>query len=112
MAWSRESRQSRGYDSEWERVRALIVVRDKGLCQSCLAGGRVVIGVEVDHRMPKAECKRLRWSRAQQDHPSNLWLLCKECHKRKTAEENGRAHKTKVQIGADGWPLDNPEKLV
>ncbi len=106
MAWSKESRQSRGYDAEWDVVRARVVERDKGLCQSCLAGGRVTIGREVDHKVPKAECTRLRWSRAQVDNPSNLQLLCHSCHDRKTAEENGRAYRPKVEFGVDGWPKE------
>jgi len=111
MAWSKESRQSRGYGRDWEIARAQVVKRDKGLCQACLAKGRVTIGREVDHRVPKAECARLRWSQAKTDHPDNLWLLCTPCHDHKTAQDNGRAYRPKVQIGEDGWPLDNPDKL-
>jgi 5-methylcytosine-specific restriction protein A len=106
MAWSSESRQSRGYDAEWDRVRADIVKRDKRLCQSCLAGGRVVVGVEVDHKTPKAECKRLGWGRERIDNPSNLQLLCHSCHAEKTARENGRAYKPKIEYGPDGWPKE------
>jgi 5-methylcytosine-specific restriction protein A len=109
MVWSKESRQSRGYDAEWEKVRALVVVRDKGLCQCCSVGGRVTIGKEVDHKVPKAEAARLGWSRAQTDHPSNLWLLCKGCHAEKTAKENGRVLRVKVEFGEDGWPLDKAQ---
>lgn len=107
MAWSKESRQSRGYDSAWEKVRARVVERDKGLCQCCLAGGRVTIGKEVDHKVPKAECAKRGWSRARQDAMSNLWLLCRLCHAEKTAKENGRVLKIKVAFGEDGWPLDS-----
>lgn len=109
MAWSKESRQSRGYDAEWDKVRAQVVERDKGLCQCCLAGGRVAIGREVDHKTPKAEAARLGWTRAQQDDPSNLWLICKQCHAAKTAKENGRVYRPMVEYGVDGWPLDKPE---
>jgi len=112
MAWSRESRQSRGYGREWEIVRARVVKRDKGLCQACLAKGRVTIGREVDHRVPKAECERRGWTQEQTDAESNLWLLCTPCHKAKTDRDNGRAHRPKVEYGLDGWPLDNPDRLV
>jgi len=112
MTWSDESRQSRGYDAAWEKVRARVVERDKGLCQACLVHDRVSIGQEVDHRVPKAECAKRGWTRAQTDAESNLWLLCKPCHKAKTARENGRVLVPKVAYGVDGWPLDNPERLV
>lgn len=110
MAWSKESRQSRGYGAAWDIVRARVVKRDKGLCQACLAAGRVTIGREVDHRVPKARAQVLGWTQARMDAESNLWLLCTPCHDHKTATENGRAYRPKVQIGEDGWPLDNPEK--
>lgn len=106
MAWSKESRQSRGYDSAWEKVRKVVIERDKGLCQMCLKEGRVTPGRDVDHKIPKAETKRLGWTRAQQDHPSQLWLLCVPCHKQKTEEEQGKKkHATRLAIGPDGWPI-------
>lgn len=111
MAWSTESRQSRGYGRGWEIVRAQVVKRDKGLCQACLAKGRATIGREVDHRVPKAEAAKRGWTQVQIDALSNLWLLCKPCHDHKTATENGRAYRPKTQVGADGWPLDNGEGL-
>lgn len=104
MAWSKESRQSRGYDATWDRTRGLVVVRDKGLCQPCLRAGRVTRFRDVDHIVPKAEAKRLRWTRAQTDALSNLQCICGPCHDAKTAKENGREHRPKVQTGLDGWP--------
>lgn len=112
MAWSKESRQSRGYGAGWEVVRAKVVKRDKGLCQACLAKGRVTIGREVDHKVQKADAKRMGWTQSQYDALSNLQLMCVPCHRRKTAEDNGRVYREKVATGTDGWPLDNPEKLV
>lgn len=108
MAWSKESRQSRGYGAEWDRIRARVIKRDKGLCQRCLKAGRVTIGREVDHVVQKADAKRMRWTQAQYDADSNLQLLCTPCHSHKTAEDNGRAHKPVVAFGTDGWPLDKP----
>lgn len=104
MAWSKESRQSRGYGAEWDQIRARIVKRDKGLCQCCLKAGRVTIGREVDHKTPKAEARRLRWTQEQIDADGNLWLLCTPCHKAKTAADNGKVYVPKVEYGEDGWP--------
>lgn len=106
MAWSTESRQSRGYDAAWDKVRAVVLERDKGLCQPCLRAGRVAIGREVDHVVPKAKAERKRWTRAQVDDPTNLQLICTLCHKKKTAEENGRRFIPKPTYGEDGWPIE------
>lgn len=106
MPWGKESRQSRGYDAAWTRVRKVVIERDKGLCQMCLKAGRITPGRDVDHKIPKAETKRRGWTRAQQDHPDQLWLLCVPCHKIKTEEEQGKhKHAPKPTIGDDGWPL-------
>ena len=106
MAWSKESRQSRGYDAEWDKVRARVVARDMGLCQCCRRGGRVAIGKEVDHIVPKAEATRLGWTRKQTDAETNLELLCTPCHKAKTARDNGKVYRPTVAYGADGWPIE------
>lgn len=107
MAWSKESRQSRGYGADWEKVRKLVMERDKGLCQVCLGKNRVAVARAVDHVTPKAEAKRLRWSQARTDHPNNLQAICDPCHDEKSAVETGRAYRPKVEIGEDGWPIES-----
>lgn len=106
MAWSKESRQSRGYGADWDRVRKVVVARDLGLCQKCKRQGRVAIGREVDHIVPKAKAAALQWSQAKTDDPDNLELLCTPCHEAKTAEDNGKAYRPKVRYGVDGWPVE------
>lgn len=105
MVWGTRSRQDRGYDAAWERVRKVVIDRDQGLCQKCLADGRVTMGKDVDHKKSKAACAKLGWSRAQMDHPSNLWYLCRLCHLEKSREEVGATYKPKVKYGPDGWPI-------
>lgn len=108
MVWGKASRQSRGYDASWDRVRKVVIERDKGLCQMCLKEGRITPGRDVDHKIPKAQTKRLGWTREQQNHPSQLWLLCVPCHKTKTEEEQGKTkHAPKPRIGPDGWPISD-----
>jgi 5-methylcytosine-specific restriction enzyme A len=107
VAWSKESRQSRGYDAEWDRIRLVILKRDNYLCHcpDCKGGEkRTKLATEVDHIITKAECKRRGWTRAQTDHPSNLRAVNKDCHKRLTQEQQG--YQPKHQVGADGWPSD------
>jgi 5-methylcytosine-specific restriction protein A len=36
-----ESNAARGYGSQWRKLRASVMRRDKGLCQLCLASHRV-----------------------------------------------------------------------
>lgn len=107
MPWGKESRQSRGYDAAWTKVRKVIIERDKGLCQMCLQKGRVTKGRDVDHKIPKAEAARRGWTRAQMDHPDQLWLLCVPCHLEKTEAEQGKKkNPPRPKIGPDGWPVE------
>lgn len=100
MTWSKESRQSRGYGAEWDRLRKRILERDKYLCQcdKCKGGElRVTPANEVDHIKPKAQ--------GGTDDPINLRSLHHDCHVRITAEQRGYKDKPKVRIGVDGWPV-------
>jgi len=92
------SRHERGYGSEWDRARKIIIQRDKGLCQPCLRLGRVTPFQSVDHITPKAK--------GGTDDHDNLQAICKACHDAKTLAEAGLANgwKPKRKIGADGWP--------
>ncbi len=73
------SNTQRGYGAAWQRLRRLIIARDKGLCQVCRRKGLAVEGKEIDHITTKAN--------GGSDDPSNLQLLCTPCHRRKTANE-------------------------
>lgn len=95
MPWPTTSRQSRGYGREWERTRQRILARDRHLCQPCLKQGRIHPANEVDHITPKAK--------GGTDDDGNLQAIATECHKVKTATDNGA--RAKVEIGEDGWPV-------
>ncbi|USD68125.1 HNH endonuclease [Vibrio sp. SCSIO 43136] len=73
------SRHERGYGSGWDRLKRIILKRDKHLCQLCLQKGRAVIATDVDHILPK--------SQGGTDDETNLQALCKRCHRSKTATE-------------------------
>jgi 5-methylcytosine-specific restriction protein A len=106
MAWSKESRQSRGYGAEWEKIRKVVIERAKGLCEQCAKNSKVVPGRDVDHIVSKAKAKVLGWSQAKTDHPRNLQFLCTPCHDEKSAAETGRTYREpRVAIGEDGWPI-------
>ncbi len=102
----RGSAASRGYGRDWQRLRRL-VLSEEPLCRECQKRGRVTLAVEVDHIVPirKAPERRL--------DQTNLQGLCKPCHSRKTAREDGgfngfgkhRGHSGPV--GTDGVPMDH-----
>jgi 5-methylcytosine-specific restriction protein A len=52
------------------------------LCRICRRGGQAMAATEVDHIVPR--------SRGGSDTWRNLQSLCKPCHSRKTAREEGR----------------------
>ena len=86
-AWlSSEGKTSsqRGYGYKWQKLRTLVLKRDKHLCIECLKQGIYTKAQHVDHILNKAQCG--------DDNLNNLQSLCYNCHKIKTAEEakNGR----------------------
>lgn len=103
--WPTTSRHKRGYGSEWIKTRERILKRDFGICQPCLKKGAMHAGNEVDHIVSKAEGKRLRWPKSRIECDDNLQTICREAHKEKTAQEQGRTLKPKQTIGIDGFPI-------
>lgn len=100
MAWSGKSRHARGYDTAWDKLRKVILTRDKHLCQACKRKCWVQVGTHVDHIEPK--------SKGGADDSGNLECVCVACHAEKTAREGaeaqGRTYRPKLVIGIDGWP--------
>lgn len=99
MAWSKESRPSRGYGAAWDRIRKVVLKRDFGLCHPCRRRGLVTIATAVDHIVSKAKAASLRWSQARIDAESNLQAICKHRHDAKTEEEQGKTKRFKKCLG-------------
>ncbi|HEX2826059.1 MAG TPA: HNH endonuclease signature motif containing protein [Burkholderiales bacterium] len=103
MAWSRDSRHERGYGSEWDRLRAIVLERDDHLCR-CPAcrppGGKVRLraATEVDHIKPKAE--------GGTDELENLRAVNEDCHRALTIAQQGKKRRKSRGVSVDGWPLD------
>lgn len=99
--WGRKriSANERGYGWRWTKVRQAALERDRYLCQDCLDRGRTTVATQVDHIKPKAK--------GGGDELSNCRSLCRECHDRKTAKDQG--WRIKKRFGLDGWPVDAPE---
>ena len=71
----------RGYNYRWQKAR-LAFLNEHPLCASCLLQGRTTPATVVDHIVPHRGDKALFWD------SDNWQALCKECHDKKTQEEN------------------------
>lgn len=82
-AW-REGKNSyqQGYTGKWRKARMAYLAKYP-LCVRCQAQGRVTAANELDHIQPHRGDMKLFWD------SSNWQPLCKPCHSRKTALEDG-----------------------
>jgi len=78
----RGSAYERGYNNEWRKYRLMFLL-DHPLCNICQREGRLSSANVVDHVIPHKGDQRLFWD------VKNHQALCKECHDRKTATEDG-----------------------
>ena len=79
----RGSAASRGYDDRWRKARKRYLI-EHPLCVGCDREGKVTAASVVDHVIPHKDDMLLFWNE------SNWQSLCKPCHDRKTAREDGR----------------------
>lgn len=80
---ARGSAHSRGYGRKWQAAR-LGYLQHHPLCVHCLAKGHVTASIVCDHIVPHRGDPVLFW-----DFENNIEALCKPCHDRKTAKEDG-----------------------
>lgn len=108
MAWGKESRQARGYGAAWDRIRKVVLARDGGLCQCkhCKASGNPEVAHEVDHITPKVRARAMGWTLEQMDALTNLQAINRECHKRKSKEDEGKTLRPVLTVGLDGFPIE------
>lgn len=78
----RPSANARGYNYRWQQAR-LVFLSNYPLCKHCEQDGRVKPATVVDHIIPHKGDKVLFDDRA------NWQPLCKPCHDKKTATEDG-----------------------
>ena len=69
----RGSRQSRGYDGQWDKLRLQHLAKEP-LCRECRARGYVFLAEMVDHIQPVKDRPDLRLD------PENLQSICKQHH--------------------------------
>jgi len=70
------------YGSRWQRYRSAYIHRHP-LCKRCQLVGRMTMAQVVDHITPHKGDINAFWD------PANHQPLCKPCHDRKTATEDG-----------------------
>lgn len=78
----RGSAHERGYTSAWTKARAAYLSAHP-ICVVHRAEGALVAASVVDHKVPHRGDKQLFWD------SGNWQALCKPCHDRKTATEDG-----------------------
>lgn len=69
--------------SRWQALRK-VVLNKQPLCVECMKAKRITLATVVDHIKPHKGNEELFYDKA------NLQPLCKSCHDRKTAKEDGR----------------------
>ena len=73
------SRRSRELPKNWAVLRSRVIKRDGSVCQECKTYTK---NPDVDHIVP-----------GDNHSLSNLQVLCRECHKKKTATESAAARR-------------------
>src|SRR5690554_5661002 len=79
----RGSSAERGYGHRWRKYREWFL-KQNPLCVECRKRGKLTPATEVDHIRPHKGDPVLFW-----DAENNWQGLCKSCHSRKTAKEDG-----------------------
>ena len=93
---------NRTVTKEFSRNREIVRLRDRGFCVRCeVLENRLVLGRDVDHHVPV--------SKGGSDNLDNLGLLCKVCHRGKTARESNGYQGFPLKYDLSGWPVEDHE---
>jgi 5-methylcytosine-specific restriction protein A len=82
MIRTQNDRSSKMYTYQWRKV-SKEFLKKHPLCVHCEREGRLIPATEVDHIKPHGGDRKLFWNK------NNWQPLCKSCHSKKTAEEDG-----------------------
>lgn len=77
------------YTYQWRKT-SKIFLKENPLCVHCQKVGRLTAATEVDHVTPHCGDMKLFWNK------NNWQALCKVCHSKKTALEDGGFGNTKT----------------
>jgi 5-methylcytosine-specific restriction protein A len=78
------------YGVSWRKARA-VFLREHPLCVCCATTGSITPASVVDHVIPHRGDVRQFWNR------ENWQSLCKPCHDRKTAREDGGFGRARIE---------------
>jgi|SRR5690606_5488580 len=87
----RGSASQRGYNAQWRKARKRYLT-EHPLCVECEKNGRLTPATVVDHIIPHKGDMQLFWDE------SNWQPLCKPCHDRKTATQDGRWNRSNQSV--------------
>ncbi len=79
---NRPNAYRRGYTREWQKASKAFLAKNP-LCVKCLEDNRLTPSTTTDHIIPHDGNYELFWDR------NNWQAMCKTCHDRKTATEDG-----------------------
>jgi 5-methylcytosine-specific restriction protein A len=97
MAWPTTSRHERGYGTEHDKMRALLI-RTVITCEGCTRNGIETPGTIADHIVPL--------SRGGTGARANYQLLCKPCSDAKTLADKGATAKPIGGVDRSGRPTN------
>jgi 5-methylcytosine-specific restriction protein A len=89
---ARGNASERGYDWRWQKYR-IGFLKNNPLCVRCMRDQLVTPATIVDHITPHRGNEELFWNQ------TNHQALCKRCHDRKTATEDGGAPRAATSRG-------------
>ncbi|ABA79168.1 hypothetical protein GQF56_07200 [Rhodobacter sphaeroides] len=94
--WSSSKRK---VTAAYRKNRDIVRNRDQGICVRCfMLTGRIVLASDCDHLQ--------NVNSGGTDDLSNLWMLCKDCHRSKTQREsNGLIGFDPIIDYDTGWPI-------
>lgn len=81
-SWQRSTNTHKLYNRQWSKVRT-VYLKSNPLCVICMKDGHIKAANVVDHIKPHKGNLELFWD------VHNFQALCKPCHDRKTAKEDG-----------------------
>jgi len=82
----RELRKSAYNTTVWRKLR-LAYMKEHPLCEECLKSGKVTAADSIHHIKSPFKGNEVNWNLFLD--PENLEAICRECHARVHAEENG-----------------------
>jgi 5-methylcytosine-specific restriction protein A len=98
---TREGRAAFYRSSSWQILRNFMLSRNP-LCERCLKRDRITPGSEIHHRV-----ELVNYPEGRLD-PSNLEVLCQECHNKHSALESSGSEKDLQLINRE-WKADITE---